>query len=68
MIRRQAAIAGVLAGFIYLMFFLAYEVSQGWDVPLWLVIGLGLIVTFATALVTNSLLTAAIERRTSQDL
>ena len=53
MIDRYAAGAGLAAGLIYAMLFFAYEVTQGWDIPLAVAVGLGLVIVVAAALTTE---------------
>lgn len=55
---RLALGAGVAAAVIYAMLYLAYEVTQGWDIPPMVAVVVGLVVAGATAVSTELALRA----------
>ena len=58
MIGRHGLIAGVFALVLFLSLYLAYAVVSGWDVPIWLVAILGMLVFFGSAIATDHLIGA----------
>ncbi|MFP4590628.1 MAG: hypothetical protein ACLFMX_01905 [Halobacteriales archaeon] len=68
MITRAAAAAGALAGLVYLGLYGAYALASGWDVPAWVVLGLGGGVVVTSAIATEALVRAIEERASSQDI
>ena len=65
MIGRHGLIAGIFGVVIYLSLYLAYAVVDGWDVPLWLVGILGVVVFLGAGFGTHLVITN-LERQARQ--
>ncbi len=68
MIGRTGAIAGALAGLVYLGLWGAYAVLGTWQVPAWFVVALGVGVVLSSAVVTEVLVARLEATERSQDI
>ncbi len=67
MIDRYSIWAGIFAGVIFGLLYLAYEVTQGWEIPVPFVIGLGVIIVI-TATVTTELVLRGLIAEASKEV